>query len=115
MFDPILARAARSYPSVTLRYRCTLTAFRQDGDGVMADLHDAASGKREQVRARYMVGCDGFSSSVRKALGIEMRGVPFINHSVNMMFRTRDLAAVHPTRAMPDASCWSGRKAHGRA
>jgi 2-polyprenyl-6-methoxyphenol hydroxylase-like FAD-dependent oxidoreductase len=94
VFDPILARAARSYPSVTLRYRCTLTGFREEPDGVVADLSDA-SGKREQVRARYMVACDGFSSSVRKALGIEMRGVPFINRSVNVMLRTPDLSAIH--------------------
>ena len=96
VFDPILARAARSYPSVTLRYRCTLTGFRQDDDGVVADLHDAATGKRQQVRARYMVACDGFASPVRKALGIEMRGVPFINRSVNVMLRTPDLSAIHP-------------------
>src|SRR4030095_566820 len=94
--DPILARAARSHPSVTLRYRCTLTAFRQERDCVVADLADAATGRREQWRARYLVGCDGFSSSVRKALGIEMRGVPFINRSVNVMLRTPDLAAIHP-------------------
>jgi 2-polyprenyl-6-methoxyphenol hydroxylase-like FAD-dependent oxidoreductase len=96
VFDPILARAARSYPCVALRYRCTLTGFRQDDDGVTAELSDDATGRHEQVRARHMVACDGFSSSVRKALGIEMRGVPFINRSVNVMFRTRDLSAVHP-------------------
>src|SRR5215211_290861 len=62
VFDPILARAARSYPSVTLRYRCTLTGFQQEADAVVADLHDPASGKREQLRARYLVACDGFSS-----------------------------------------------------
>ena len=95
VFDPILARAARSYPSVTLRHRCALAAFHEDGDGVVADLHDADGG-REQVRARYMVACDGFPSSVRKTLGIEMRGVPFINRSINVMLRTPDLAAIHP-------------------
>ena len=59
VFDPILARAARSYPSVTLRYRCTLTGFREEADCVVADLHDAATGEREQLRARHMVACDG--------------------------------------------------------
>jgi 2-polyprenyl-6-methoxyphenol hydroxylase-like FAD-dependent oxidoreductase len=95
VFDPILARAARSYPSVALRYRCTLVSFREDAAGVVADLADA-SGKRERLCTRYLVACDGFSSSVRKALGIEMRGVPFINRSVNVMLRTPDLAAIHP-------------------
>ena len=42
------------------------------------------------------MACDGFSSSVRKALGIEMRGVSFIDRSTNIMLRTPDLAAIHP-------------------
>jgi 2-polyprenyl-6-methoxyphenol hydroxylase-like FAD-dependent oxidoreductase len=95
VFDPILARAARSYSSVTLRYRCTLTSFREEADGVVAELHDTGTGRRERVRARHMVACDGFSSSVRKELGIEMRGVPFINRSINVMLRTPDLSAIH--------------------
>jgi 2-polyprenyl-6-methoxyphenol hydroxylase-like FAD-dependent oxidoreductase len=94
IFDPILARAARAYPSVLLRYRCRLAAFREDGDAVVADL-EAAGGERTQVRARFMVACDGFSSSVRKALGIEMRGEAFIDRSVNIMLRTADLSAIH--------------------
>lgn len=95
VFDPILARAAKAYPSVRLRYRCALTAFHQDAACVVAELHDIASGKHEQVRARYMVACDGFSSPVRKALGIAMSGVPFINRSVNIMLRTPDLSDIH--------------------
>ncbi len=95
IFDPILARAARGYRSVTLRYRCKLTAFREDGDAVIAELHDATTGEHTQVRARHMVACDGFASSVRKALGIEMRGQAFIDRSVNIMLRTPDLAAIH--------------------
>jgi 2-polyprenyl-6-methoxyphenol hydroxylase-like FAD-dependent oxidoreductase len=96
IFDPILTSAARAYPSVTLRYRCRLAAFREDGDAVVADLDFAETGERQQVRARFMVACDGFSSSVRKALNIEMRGVPFIDRSVNIMFRTKSLSAIHP-------------------
>jgi len=94
VFDPILARAARGYRSVSLRYRCRLAGFREDGDAVVADL-EADGGERTQVRARFMVACDGFSSSVRKALGIEMRGEAFIDRSVNIMLRTPDLSAVH--------------------
>jgi 2-polyprenyl-6-methoxyphenol hydroxylase-like FAD-dependent oxidoreductase len=95
IFDPILARAARGHPSATLRYRCKLAGFRDDGDAVIADLDDTAAGGRAQVRAEYLVACDGFASSVRKALGIEMRGEAFIDRSVNIMLRTPDLAAIH--------------------
>lgn len=37
-------------------------------------LHDAHKGEQEQVKARYVVGCDGARSGVRKALGLEMKG-----------------------------------------
>jgi 2-polyprenyl-6-methoxyphenol hydroxylase-like FAD-dependent oxidoreductase len=95
VFDPILAEAARAHPGVTLRYRCRLAAFRDDGDGVVADLVDDTTGARERVRAQYLVGCDGFASTVRKALGIEVRGVSIINRSVNVMFSVPALWKAH--------------------
>ena len=94
VFDPILAAAARSYPAVELRYRCRMTGFREEKDAVVARLDGAERGDGE-VRARYLVACDGFSSSVRKALGIEMTGRAMINRSVNIMFRARGLTALH--------------------
>jgi 2-polyprenyl-6-methoxyphenol hydroxylase-like FAD-dependent oxidoreductase len=95
VFDPILAGAARAHHSVTLRHRCKLTAFHDDGECVTTELQELPSGKTSRIRARYLVACDGFGSSVRKALGIEMRGEDFIDRSVNIMLRTPDLAAIH--------------------
>lgn len=95
VFDPILAEAARSRPSVHLRYRCRLTGFRQDDTGVFAELHDLETDRREMIEASYLVGCDGLSSSVRKALGIEMTGQPMINRSANIMFRAPRLTELH--------------------
>ncbi|MCK9688150.1 FAD-dependent monooxygenase [Scleromatobacter humisilvae] len=46
-----------------------VTGFAQDDDGV--DIHLAAGGP---LRARYLVGCDGGRSRVRKAAGIEFPG-----------------------------------------
>jgi 2-polyprenyl-6-methoxyphenol hydroxylase-like FAD-dependent oxidoreductase len=86
VFDPILAAAVRTYPSVTLRYRCRLASFHDDGDGVACELHDEASGTTEYVRAGYVIGCDGFASTVRKGLGIAIEGVALINRSINVMF-----------------------------
>ena len=95
VFDPLLAEAARGFPCVTLRYRCRLDAFSEEPDSIVATLHDLATDRREQIRARYLVGCDGFTSPVRKSLGIEMSGRPVINRSANIMFRTADLSALH--------------------
>jgi 2-polyprenyl-6-methoxyphenol hydroxylase-like FAD-dependent oxidoreductase len=95
IFDPILAELARGFPAVTLRYGCELTGFRDTGEHIEADLSDKATGRTERIRAAYLVGCDGYHSRVREALGIEMRGRPFLNRSINVMFRTRDLSGLH--------------------
>jgi len=50
-----------------------LVALAQDAEGVTAQL-DGPDG-REESRARWLVGADGASSSVRKALGIDFPGM----------------------------------------
>jgi 2-polyprenyl-6-methoxyphenol hydroxylase-like FAD-dependent oxidoreductase len=54
---------------VQLRYRCAVAGFAQDPAGVDVEL---AGGER--LRARYLVGCDGGRSLVRKAAGIDFPG-----------------------------------------
>ncbi len=51
----------------------TLTAFTQGEAGVDATLqHD--DGQTERVRARWLVGCDGAHSTVRRGLGLPFEG-----------------------------------------
>jgi 2-polyprenyl-6-methoxyphenol hydroxylase-like FAD-dependent oxidoreductase len=94
-FDPILQRHCRSFPHIKLGYRTALDGFVQDRDGVTAYLVDADSGRREQVRASYLVGCDGFQSTVRELLGIAIRGEPHIDWTMNIYLRIADLSAHH--------------------
>ncbi len=86
-FDPILRDFARSFPTVALRYGCRLDAFEQSSKGVMATISDLASGHTETIEADYLVGCDGASSSVRRALGIELIGEGTIGNPINLFFR----------------------------
>ncbi|WP_336319805.1 FAD-dependent monooxygenase [Streptomyces lavendofoliae] len=53
-----------------------LRSLTQDADGVTARLV-TASGTEEEVRTRYLVGCDGAHSTVRKALGLTFEGGAF--------------------------------------
>jgi 2-polyprenyl-6-methoxyphenol hydroxylase-like FAD-dependent oxidoreductase len=93
IFDPILAERAHSFPCVSLRYDTRLVSFSEHADGVECRLEHA--GQSQTVKARYVVACDGFASGVRKSLGIEMQGDAMLNRSVNIMFRTKALAALH--------------------
>lgn len=49
-----------------------------DGDGplevTIERLDEAHKGQTEQVRAKYVVGCDGARSGTRRTLGLEMKG-----------------------------------------
>jgi rifampicin monooxygenase len=53
------------------RRGCELVGLSQDEDGVTAELVDGT-----RLRARYVVGCDGGRSTVRKLLGVEFPGEP---------------------------------------
>jgi 2-polyprenyl-6-methoxyphenol hydroxylase-like FAD-dependent oxidoreductase len=94
-FDPILQDCARSFPHVTLRHRVRLESFTQDDSGVTVTLRDRAHGRLEIVRAAYLVGCDGFASTVREQLGIKIRGEPHIDWSMTVYLRIPDLASHH--------------------
>ncbi|WIV57633.1 FAD-dependent monooxygenase [Amycolatopsis nalaikhensis] len=55
---------------VSIRRGHELRSFTQDDSGVTATIHNG-----QQIRARYLVGCDGGRSTVRKQAGIGFPGV----------------------------------------
>ena len=54
-----------------IRRGCELAGLSQDDHGVTAELADGT-----QLRSRYLVGCDGGRSTVRKLLGVGFPGEP---------------------------------------
>jgi 2-polyprenyl-6-methoxyphenol hydroxylase-like FAD-dependent oxidoreductase len=54
-----------------VRRGCPVAGFEQDDEGVTVELADG-----EQLRSRYLVGCDGGRSTVRKLLGVGFPGEP---------------------------------------
>src|SRR3989454_10392488 len=71
--EPLLKSIAERLPSVTVRYGCRLESFAQDESGVTARVKHA-NGPGGAIGASYMVGCDGGGSTVRRQLGIKLRG-----------------------------------------
>lgn len=57
----------------SIRQGARLTSFVQDPDGVTSEVEDARVGKH-RIRSRWLVGCDGAHSTVRKGLGIDYEG-----------------------------------------
>jgi len=95
MFDPILRTFAASQKNVALRYRTRLVSFTQNADLVTAVVENAETGAREEILARYIVGCDGARSLVRETLGIAMQGNPVLTYTTNVIFRCPHLLSLH--------------------
>ena len=73
--EGILERLAGTR-GVAVERRTRLTTLEQDADGVRATL-ERAGGAREEVRARWLLGCDGAHSTARHALDLPFEGAPY--------------------------------------
>ncbi len=60
-----------------VRRGCAVAGFEQDDEGVTVELADG-----ERLRSRYLVGCDGARSTVRKLLGVGFPGEPSRNDTL---------------------------------
>jgi 2-polyprenyl-6-methoxyphenol hydroxylase-like FAD-dependent oxidoreductase len=88
--EPLLKSIAETLPTVAVRYGCQLESFAQDEAGVTARVRNA-DGTSGAIRAAYLVGCDGGSSTVRKQLGIRLRGEYNILELRQALYRCDDL------------------------
>lgn len=90
--QPILEQHLRDgllrFPTVKALYGFTATEMEQSSDGVLVS---AVSGVGESVRirARYLVGCDGGRSFVRKTAGIPLQSAGFDESWLVVDIRTR--------------------------
>lgn len=69
---PILLDEARKQTAFNIRFGAKLVAVRDLGGHVEAEIETA--GGRETVRGSYMIGCEGYRSVVRDAMGVEFKG-----------------------------------------
>ena len=103
VLEPILLRHAAALPGVTLHNRTQLTGFVQDADGVtvqLLDLDSGAAATTRPLRARYLVGCDGGASTVRKQMGAGFEGTAVIQRVQSTHIRAPALAGlIHNQRA----------------
>lgn len=96
--EPILLHHAAALPGVTLLNRTQVTGFEQDADGVEAQMTSLDGGAPQRIRARYLVGCDGGSSTVRKAIGAKLEGTPVIQRVQSSYIRAPGLRERLPGR-----------------
>jgi 2-polyprenyl-6-methoxyphenol hydroxylase-like FAD-dependent oxidoreductase len=90
---PVLARAVGVHPGGPLRLRSAISDVTQDDDHVRAVLTDLATGARTDVEAEFLVACDGASSPIRQACGIDAPARLRPQVFRNVLFRAPELRA----------------------
>jgi 2-polyprenyl-6-methoxyphenol hydroxylase-like FAD-dependent oxidoreductase len=93
--EPLLKAIAEENPLIDVRFGHELISFDQDTDGVTAHVRTTA-GKDITIRAAFLAGCDGGSSTVRKQLGIELEGRGNIRRMMQALYRCDALYDVVP-------------------
>lgn len=77
-YQPLLEKTLRAglqrFPRVSLRLGHELVGLRQDGEGVLVEVRVLATGEYMQLRARYLLACDGAHSPVRRMLEVPLVG-----------------------------------------
>ena len=68
---------------IEIRTGTELVGFRRASDSVTAAV-ETADGEREELRGRYLVGCEGAHSVVRKQLGVDFEGFAFGDRTMTL-------------------------------
>lgn len=93
--EPLLKEICEENPLIDVRFGHELVGFDQDADGVTARVR-TTSGADATFRAAYLVGADGGTSTVRKALGIKLNGRGNLRRLHQALFRCDRLYDVVP-------------------
>jgi 2-polyprenyl-6-methoxyphenol hydroxylase-like FAD-dependent oxidoreductase len=90
VLEQVLREAVRAEPLIDLREGWTCTEVLGDGEGVVATVVDAASHTWHTIRARYLAGCDGARSTVRRCLSIGLDRLGEPSHHLSVYFSSSD-------------------------
>ena len=91
--EPVLKAAIDANPLIDVRFNHRFDEFVTNGpEGVVARIVHSDSGEETEVRCRFLAGCDGGGSRVRRRLGIELDGDENVAGAYMVHFRTDDRA-----------------------
>lgn len=101
--EPILFAHAKAMPGIEILNRTKMVEFTQFPEGVTARLRSLDSGHEMEIRAEFLIGCDGGRSGVRKAIGARFEGDAVVQRVQSTLIRAPqliDLMQVEPAWAM---------------
>jgi 2-polyprenyl-6-methoxyphenol hydroxylase-like FAD-dependent oxidoreductase len=89
--EPILFEHAAAQPRISILNGMTAEAAIVRDDGASVALRDLDSGDARRIDCRFLIGCDGARSIVRKAIGAELTGDAVIQRVQSTFIRAPDL------------------------
>ena len=85
--EPVIFEHAAGTRGVTILNHTRIESFKQHLGGVVAAARDLSTGEDLDIECEYLVGCDGGSSGVRKAIGAQLAGDEVIQRVQSTYFR----------------------------
>jgi 2-polyprenyl-6-methoxyphenol hydroxylase-like FAD-dependent oxidoreductase len=97
--EPVLFAAAAAAPGLRILNRTQVSSFQRHADGVLAVARNLARGSTHEILARYVVGCDGAHSEVRRAIGATLCGDAAVMRAQSTYVRAPALLDMMPSKA----------------
>ena len=94
--EPLLFEHAAAQPRIRIINRTRFETLTQDDRRVIATVRDLDSGESWTIGCRYLVGCDGGRSTVRKTIGAELAGISIYQRVQSTYFRAPKLKSMLP-------------------
>jgi 2-polyprenyl-6-methoxyphenol hydroxylase-like FAD-dependent oxidoreductase len=98
--EPLLKAEAERLASVTVRYGHELLSLTQSDVAATARIQDL-QGQVTDIRAQFIVGCDGGASTVRRQVGIPLRGEGDLARLYQALYFAPDLFDMIPIAGGP--------------
>ena len=101
--EPIIKAKVDECDNVRSFWGWEVLSFSQSKEGVEAQIQKSSGDQSDQelktIRARYMVGCDGARSSIRKELRLPVCGKFAVQHLLSVYFEAPELTEFVRDRA----------------
>ena len=93
--EEVILNYIRTLSNLSMNFNTSLETFEQDSAGVTSIIKNLKTGKSEEVRSKYLVGCDGGKSMVREKLNIGLSGRADMAKFVSIYFKAPNFMKCH--------------------
>jgi len=102
--EPVLVDHLTAMPEARIRHGTSLVDFEQGADGVIARAKETGSDRGIAISCKYLIGCDGGRSLVRKKIGASLSGDAVLQHVQSSYIRAPQLLPM--LRAQGGTPAW---------